>query len=92
MLNAVKLAMGITVAVYDAELQELIDAAFQDLSAFAGVTFNEENADALVRRAVISYCRANFRSPGDYERIKAAYDEQKAQLQTATGYGQTEEA
>lgn len=88
MLTAVKLAMGITVDNYDAELMDLINAAFLDLSAFAGVTFTEANADALVRRAVITYCRANFRSPSDYDRIKAAYDEQKAQLQTATGYGQ----
>ena len=29
----------------------------------------------------------NFGSPSDYDRMKASYDEQKAQLQMATGYG-----
>ena len=42
--------------------------------------------DALVTRAIITYARMNFGSPDDYDRLKAAYDEQKAQLQMATGY------
>lgn len=41
----------------------------------------------LIIRAICAYVRANFGSPDDYERLKAAYDENKAQLQTATGYG-----
>jgi hypothetical protein len=28
----------------------------------------------------------NFGEPEDYDRLKASYDEQKAQLSTATGY------
>ena len=42
--------------------------------------------EPLIIRAVTTYCRANFGQPEDYERMKAAYDEQKAQLRTATGY------
>lgn len=37
-------------------------------------------------RAIVTYCRVNFGSPADYDRLKAAYDEQKSQMQTATGY------
>ena len=43
--------------------------------------------DDIIIRAIITYVRAHFGSPEDYDRLKAAYDEQKAQLQTATGYG-----
>lgn len=51
------------------------------------VTDNCSILDPLLIRAIITYVRANFGSPADYERLKASYDEQKAQLQTATGYG-----
>ena len=42
--------------------------------------------DPLYVQAVITYARAHFGSPEDYDRLKASYDEQKAQLQMATGY------
>ena len=40
----------------------------------------------MILQAVKTYVRAHFRSPADYERLKAAYDEQKAQLKVATMY------
>lgn len=88
MLEAVKLAMGITVSAYDAEISDLVDAALRDL-VIAGVDQAVAvigTTDPLVIQAVKTYCRAHFRSPADYERLKAAYDEQKAQLMVATGY------
>ena len=44
--------------------------------------------DPLIIRAVVTFCKLNFGVPadGEYDRLKKAYDEQKAQLQTATGY------
>lgn len=83
MLEAVKLSMGITVSAYDAEIQDLISAALGDLG-IAGV--NTLTQDPLILQAVKTYVRAHFRSPADYDRLKACYDEQKAQLMTATGY------
>ena len=47
---------------------------------------NSELTDALCVRAILTYVRAHFGSPGDYDRVKASYDEQKAQLMSATGY------
>lgn len=84
MLEAVRLALRITTQAYDSELTLLIAAALDDLG-IAGVdkTLTEE---PLIRRAVITYCRMHFGSPPDYDRLKAAYDEQKAQMQMATGY------
>lgn len=84
MLESVKLALGITVNAYDAEIQDLIDAALLDLG-IAGVEGYNQN-DKLVLQAVKTYCRAHFRSPADYDRLKASYDEQKGQLMIATGY------
>jgi hypothetical protein len=82
--DAVRLAMRITTTAFDAELDSLVDAALGD-QKIAGVD-SELITDPLVARAVITYCRCHFGNPPDYERLKAAYDEQKAQLQTATGY------
>lgn len=86
-LEAVKLALRVSTDVFDNEINDLIEAAKSDLG-IVGV----ENAetDPLVKRAVITYCRMYFGQPDDFDRMKAAYDEQKAQLITATGYGMPE--
>lgn len=84
MLDKVKLALRITTNAFDDELTDLISAARLDLG-IAGVVVPEE-IDALVGRAIITYCRVHFGAPEEYDRLKAAYDEQKAQLMTATGY------
>lgn len=84
MLEKVKLALRITTNAYDSELQDLIDAAKLDLG-IAGVVL-PETLDAIVSRAVVTYCKVHFGSPDDFDRLKASYDEQKAQLSMATGY------
>lgn len=84
MLNKVKLALRITTDVFDTEINDLINAALLDLG-FAGVV-KDDTEDPLVNRAVITYCKMNFGAPEEYERLKRSYDEQKAQMSTATGY------
>jgi hypothetical protein len=84
MLEKVKMALRITTTAYDAELTELIESAKLDMS-IAGVVL-PPTIDALVTKAVITYCKMSFGIPEDYDRLKASYDEQKAQLATATGY------
>lgn len=83
-LSAVKLAMRITTEAFDSELSDLIAAALIDLTQ-AGIS-NQTLTDPMIRRAVITFCRLNFGQPDDYDRLKKAYDEQKAQLGMATGY------
>lgn len=83
-LSKIKLSMRIITDLFDAEINNLIDAAMLDLG-IAGVT-NTALTDALVLRAVTTYCRMHFGEPDQYERLKASYDEQKAQLRTATNY------
>lgn len=84
MLNKVKMALRITTTAYDDELMDLIEAAQLDLG-IAGVVVPNQ-IDAIVSRAIITYCKMSFGLPEDYDRLKASYDEQKAQLSNATGY------
>lgn len=83
LIDKVKTALRLSTSAYDeAELIPLIEAAKLDLKLVSV----DEKTDALYERAVITYCRAHFGSPSDYPRLKASYDEQKAQLMVATGY------
>lgn len=86
LLQKTKLALRITVDAYDSDLTDLINAAKLDLG-IAGVTL-PSSLDAICERAIITYCKVHFSAltDGEYARLKAAYDEQKAQLVTATGY------
>lgn len=86
MLSKVKVALRITTTAFDDEITDLINAACADLG-IVGVTATNTTTDPLLTRAIITYCRLNFGQPDDYDRLKASYDEQKAQLITATGYG-----
>lgn len=83
-LNSIKLALRITTDAFNAELVDLLNAALLDLG-IAGVT-TDSTSDPLILRAVITYCKLHFGQPDDYDRLKRSYDEQKAQLATATGY------
>jgi hypothetical protein len=85
-IERVKGAMRIVDDEFNEEVEDLIAAALADLG-IAGV--DGERAlitDPLVYRAVVTYCRMNFGTPDDYDRLKRSYDEQKAQLQMASGY------
>lgn len=84
MLEKVKLALRIVTDRYDSELNDLIEAAKLDLG-IAGVEV-PDTLDALVTRAIITYCKMSFGLPEDYDRLKNSYDGQKAQLSNATGY------
>ena len=89
-LQAAKLALRITTTAFDGQISDLIDAALLDLKT-AGVT-NVDTNDALVRQAVITYVRMHFGEPDEWDRLKASYDEQKAQMSTRTGYTTWEES
>ena len=81
--NALRISVSDNAAIND-ELTDLIEAAQLDLG-IAGVVLPEE-LDTLVEKAIKTYCKMSFGLPEDYDRLKISYDEQKAQLSTATGY------
>ena len=84
MLEKVKLALRISTDKYNSELNDLIESAKLDLG-IAGVVV-PTTIDALVTKAIITYCKMSFGLPEDYDQLKRSYDEQKAQLSNATGY------
>ena len=99
-LAKVKLALRIITNEFDSELTDLINACLLDLG-IAGVDVPYTSSvdtsgnpvrsltDPLVIQAVITYCKVNFGEIDGVEmrdRLKASYDEQKAQLGMATGY------
>ena len=86
MLAKVKLALRVTTTAYDNDLNDLINAAKLDLG-IAGVVL-PTTLDAICERAIITYCKLHFLglSDNEWDRLKASYDEQKAQLTMATGY------
>ena len=92
MLDRVKLALLISGNDFDSELTDMIDAAAKDLG-IAGVdalVISTDTNDALIIRAIITYCGYQFEIVhGSLDRsaaFKKSYDEQKAQLGMATGY------
>ncbi len=89
LLDKVKVACRVTTTAYDEELHDLILAGFADIG-IADVRPELLNDGAcikpLIQRAVITYCRLNFGEPDDYDRLKASYDEQKAQLSMSSDY------
>lgn len=86
LLEKVKLALRLTRPDYDEELTGYINSAIVDLG-IAGVVLPGED-DSIVETAIITYCKLHFSalSDGEYDRLKRSYDEQKAQLVSATGY------
>lgn len=89
MLSRVKLALRITTDAFNAELTGLINAALLDLGlvGIAPMVLTNGTTDELIITAVITYVKLHFGEPSDPDRLKKSYDEQKAQLITATGYG-----
>lgn len=83
LIDDVKTALRVTTTAYDSEIAGYIEAANLDLG-IAGV--ETEVADSLVNTAIITYVRMRFGSPANYDKLKEAYDEQKAQMMNATGY------
>lgn len=91
LLNSVKLALRITTDAFNGEITALINAALADLG-IAGVDLDAVGesylTNPLIINAVITYAKINFGQVETdvYNRLKASYDEQKAQLSMATGF------
>lgn len=84
LLDDVKVSLRITTTSFDSEITGLINAAQLDLG-IAGVELPTD-LDDICNVAITTYCKMMFGSPDEYDRLKASYDEQKAQLATRTGY------
>ena len=85
-IDSVRMALRVTTTAFDGQISTLVEAALADLG-LAGVDGDSVvETDPLTLQAIATYCRMNFGSPDDYDRIKKSYDEQKAQMSMATNY------
>ena len=84
LITSAKLALRITTDAFDDQVSDLLEAALLDLGVAGVVVPN--TIDAIVKQAAITYVRLHFGQPDDYDRLKASYDEQKAQLSMCSGY------
>lgn len=85
MLEAVKLALRIASNAYDTEITDLIAAAKLDLAG-AGVV-NVDEADPLIKRAIVIYAKANFGLANpDAEQYQRSYDRLKTHLALSADY------
>lgn len=83
-IDKVKMALRLSTDAYDTELNTYINSAKLDLG-IAGVELPYA-LDEICETAIITYCKMRFGNPDNYNNLKMSYDEQKAQLSTATGY------
>lgn len=89
LLDDVKTALGVFDDEFDPMITDLIASAKADMGITDINTETLTESNPLYKRAIITYCRLNFSVfgvPDGYDRLKASYDEQKAQMLMATGY------
>ena len=89
LLDDVKTALGVFDDEFDPMITDLISSAKADMGITDINTETLTESNPLYKRAIITYCRLNFSVfgvPDGYDRLKASYDEQKAQMLMATGY------
>lgn len=84
LIQSAKQARRMATNAFDDEVERLLNAALLDLGV-AGVDV-PSSLDPLVTTAAITYFLLNFGEPDNYDKLKASYDEQKAQLSMCTGY------
>ena len=85
-LNSVKTALRIKSTAYDSEIIDLINACKGDL-VLAGIASSHfDPDDALIKRAVITYCKANFGFNEESEKYMNAYLMIKMHLTLSADY------
>lgn len=83
LLSETKLALRITNTAYNAEVERLIAAARADLERVGVIAAPQQ---PLVKQAIITYCRMNFGSPSDFDKLRISYDEQIEKLKVSQRY------
>ena len=85
-MDRIKTALRTTTTdeALEQEITDIVNAFVID-AGIAGVS-NQALDDPLVWMAAVTFVRLKFGSPDEYDRLKQAYDEQKAQMSMASGY------
>jgi hypothetical protein len=87
LLDDVKQALRITSTAYNTEITDLISACQADLGLSGVLSEKNISTDALIKRAIITYCKAHFgyENP-DADRLQSAYDMIKNHITLSIDY------
>jgi len=94
MLDKVKLALGLTTDAFDDDIEDNIAAARAELIR-SGVASSKatSNTDALITKAIKTYCQKEFSDGSEAERFEKSWKSQLDNLRKSTAYNtETEEA
>lgn len=86
LLQTVKNALRIKSSAFDNEISDLIDACEKDLIISGIASSRISPDDALIKRAVIIYCKANFGFNDDSEKFNQSYNMLKMHLSLSGDY------
>ncbi|MHC1696450.1 MAG: DNA-packaging protein [Eubacteriales bacterium] len=87
LLDDVKLALRASGTELDSEMTDLISAASADLTLAGILPAKISTPDALIKRAITVYCKANFGWDNtEAERLQQSYELLKAHLASSTEY------
>lgn len=84
LIDDVKQTLRITSTAYNTEIGDLILAAKADLGICGLLTISE--TDALIKRAIILYCKANFGYNPDSGKLQASYESLRNHLSMSIDY------
>lgn len=87
LLVKAKTTLRITTNAFDAEISDIIEAAYYDLVT-RGVIIEttDSTISPLILRAVLTYVRWHFGEPENPERLRESYIEQRGQLMSTSGF------
>ena len=86
-------ALRITHSKHDCEISDLIAAARDDLRTLGGIKAEKVNdeSDPLIKRAVMTYLKANFGLDNpDSQKYEASYEAMKKHLMLSSDYKESE--
>lgn len=86
--DSVRGALRITTKAFDGEINDIISAAQKDL-LIGGVAESHvyDDSDPLIKRAIITYAKAEFGENADADKYRAAYAAIRLRLQVSGDYG-----
>jgi len=86
-IDDVKISLRISSTAYDGEIEDLIEEAKADIVSRGVLVEKVIDTDALIKRAIKTYCKANFglNNP-DSERLQTCYEAIRNHLTMSIDY------
>lgn len=93
LVSAVRTALRVSAIVFDQEIEDLIEAAKDDLrlSGVSESCLDVPEPDPLIKRAIILYCKAEFGMDNpDSDKYMASFRSLEVHLALSSDYGSGE--